>query len=74
MSNIKPDHYRTGEIDHFESWYRRLPFNEFKAVMRAYAEKYMWREKENVPEDLDKAIYCIERLKKYVEASNETTK
>lgn len=64
---IKPAHYRTGEIDKYEAWCRQLPFNEYKSVMRAIAERYLWRDKANTLEDLDKAIYTIERLKEKVE-------
>ena len=61
--NIKPEHYRKGEIDLFESWYRTRPFNEFRAIMESIAERYMKRDKENRIQDLDKAIYTLERLK-----------
>ena len=30
---IQPTHYRKGEIDLYESWYRTYPFNEFRAGM-----------------------------------------
>lgn len=61
--NIRPDHYRTGEIDLFESWYLTYPFNEFRAIMESIAERYMKRDKEDRIQDLDKAIYTLERLK-----------
>ncbi|WP_373755866.1 hypothetical protein [Jeotgalibaca porci] len=61
--NIKPEHYRKGEIDLFESWYRTYPFNEYRAIMQAVAERYMRRDKNNRVEDLDKAIYTLQRLK-----------
>jgi len=64
---IKPSHYHRGKIDKYESWYQQLPFNEFKSVMRAIAERYMWRDKNDTLEDLNKAIYTIERLKTYVD-------
>ena len=68
---IKPDHYRKGEIDLYESWYRTYPFNEFRAIMSAIAERYMKRDKENRIEDLDKAIYTLTRLKEYEEMEEE---
>ncbi|PJH58725.1 hypothetical protein CVR97_28235, partial [Salmonella enterica subsp. enterica serovar Typhimurium] len=52
---IEPSHYNRGNIDLYESWYQRLPFNEFKAIMRAIAERYMWRDKNDTLEDLNKA-------------------
>ena len=64
---IKPSHYRKGEIDLYESWYRTYPFNEFRAIMSAIAERYMKRDKDNRIQDLDKAIYSLTRLKEYEE-------
>ena len=61
--NIKPEHYRKGEIDLFESWYRTRPFNEFRAIMESVAERYMKRDKEDRILDLNKAIYTLERLR-----------
>ena len=61
--NIRPEHYRKGEIDLFESWYRTYPFNEYRAIMQAVAERYMRRDKNDRVEDLGKAIYTLERLK-----------
>ena len=61
--NIKPEHYRTGEIDLYEAWYRTYPFNEYRAIMQAVAERYMRRDKNDRVEDLGKAIYTLERLK-----------
>ena len=53
---IKPSHYRKGEIDLFESWYRTRPFNEFRAIMESIAERYMKRDKNDRVEDINKAI------------------
>ena len=64
---IKPSHYRKGEIDLYESWYRTYPFNEFRAGMQMIAERYMKRDKDNRIQDLDKAIYTLSRLKEYEE-------
>lgn len=61
--NIKPEHYRTGEIDLYEAWYLTYPFNEYRAIMQAVAERYMRRDKNDRVEDLGKAIYTLERLK-----------
>lgn len=61
--NIKPEHYRRGLDDLFESAYRTRPFNEYRAIMEFIAERYIRRIKYNRVEDLDKAIYTIERLK-----------
>ena len=61
--NIRPKHYRTGEIDLFEAWYRTYPFEQYRAIMQAIAERYMRRDKNNRVEDIGKAIYTLERLK-----------
>lgn len=61
--NIKPDHYRKGEIDLFEEWYLTYPFEQYRAIMQSHAEKYLRRNKINRIEDLGKAIYTLERLR-----------
>lgn len=61
--NIKPEHYRTGEIDLYEAWYRTYPFEQYRAIMQSVAERYMRRDKNDRVEDLGKAIYTLERLK-----------
>lgn len=68
---IQPSHYRKGEIDLYESWYRTYPFNEFRAGMQMIAERYMKRDKDNRIQDLDKAIYSLTRLKEYEELEEE---
>ena len=65
MNPIQPTHYRKGEIDLYESWYRTRPFSEFRAIMESIAERYMKRDKINRLEDLDKAIYTLQRLREY---------
>ena len=67
MNAIKPDHYRKGKIDLYESWYQTYPFNEFRAIMQAIAERYMKRDKEDRIQDLDKCMETIKRLKEYEE-------
>ena len=69
--NIRPEHYRKGEIDLFESWYRTRPFNEFRAIMESIAERYMKRDKEYRVQDLDKAMETLKRLKEYEETEIE---
>ena len=67
LDSIQPSHYRKGEIDLYESWYRTRPFAEFRAIMEAIAERYMKRDKNDRLEDLDKAIYTLQRLREYEE-------
>ena len=71
---IKPAHYRKGEIDLFESWYRTYPFNEFRAGMQMIAERYMKRDKHDRVEDVEKSIETLTRLKEYEERENERGK
>ena len=68
---IRPQHYRKGEIDLYESWYRTYPFNEFRAGMQMIAERYMKRDKEDRVQDLDKAMETLKRLKEYEEMEEE---
>lgn len=59
--------YRKGEIDLYESLYRTRPFEEFREIMEAIAERYMKLDKNNRLEDLDKSIYALQRLREYEE-------
>ena len=61
--NIKPDHYRKGEIDLYEAFSQIFPHNEYRAGMQMIAMRYMFRDKIDRVEDLKKAIYSLERLK-----------
>lgn len=73
--NIKPEHYRTGEIDLYEAWYQTYPFDQYRAIMQAVAERYMRRDKNDRVEDLGKSIYTLERLKeKEIEHAKKNTK
>ena len=71
MNPIQPEHYRKGEIDLYESWYRTRPFSEFRAIMEAIAERYMKRDKEDRIQDLDKCMETLKRLKEYEEKERE---
>lgn len=65
---VQPDHYRQGKVDLFETWYLTYPFNEFRAIMKSHIAKYLHRyQDKNGTEDLDKASYCIQRLREYEE-------
>lgn len=70
---VTPSHYRQGKTDLFETWYLTYPFNEFRAIMKSHIVKYLHRyQDKNGTEDLDKASYCIQRLREYEErGSNE---
>lgn len=65
---IQPGHYNQGDMDLFETWYLTYPFNEFRAIMKSHIAKYLHRyQDKNGIEDLDKASYCIKRLREYEE-------
>lgn len=65
---VEPAHYRQGKADLFETWYLTYPFNEFRAIMKSHIAKYLHRyQDKNGTEDLDKASYCIQRLREYEE-------
>ena len=73
--NIKPEHYRTGEIDLYEAFSQIFPHNEYRAGMQMIAMRYMFRDKIDRVEDLKKAIYTLERLReKEIEHANKNTK
>lgn len=71
MNPIKPDHYRKGKVDLYESWYLTRPFNEFRAILESIAERYIKRDKNDRVEDLRKAAYTIERLIEYEEREHD---
>ena len=73
--NIKPEHYRKGEIDLYEAFSQIFPHNEYRAGMQMIAMRYMFRDKIDRVEDISKAIYTLERLKeKEIEHTGENTK
>ena len=61
--NIKPEHYRKGEIDLYEAFSQIFPHNEYRAGMQMIAMRYMFRDKIDRVEDINKSIYTLERLK-----------
>ena len=61
--NIRPDHYRKGEIDLYEAFSQIFPHNEYRAGMQMIAMRYMFRDKIDRVEDLNKAMETLERLK-----------
>ena len=71
--NIKPEHYRKGEIDLYEAFSQIFPHNEYRAGMQMIAMRYMFRDKNDRVEDLNKSIYTLERLKeKEIERADES--
>ena len=73
--NIKPEHYRKGEIDLYEAFSQIFPHNEYRAGMQMIAMRYMFRDKIDRVEDLNKAMETLERLKeKEIEHAEKNTK
>ena len=73
--NIKPDHYRKGNVDLYEAFSQIFPHNEYRSGMQMIAMRYMFRDKKDRVEDLNKSIYTLERLKeKEIEHANKNTK
>ena len=61
--NIRPEHYRKGEIDLYEAFSKIFPHNEYRAGMQMIAMRYMFRDKLDRVEDLNKAMETLKRLK-----------
>ena len=75
IDNIKPEHYRKGEIDLYEAFSQIFPHNEYRAGMQMIAMRYMFRDKIDRVEDLNKAMETLERLReKEIEHANKNTK
>ena len=73
--NIKPEHYRKGEIDLYEAFSQIFPHNEYRAGMQMIAMRYMFRDKIDRVEDLNKAMETLERLKeKEIEHDKKNTR
>ena len=73
--NIKPEHYLKGEIDLYEAFSQIFPHSEYRSGMQMIAMRYMFRDKNDRVEDLNKSIYTLERLKeKEIEHAKKNTK
>lgn len=57
------DNIKHKEIDMYELWYQTYPFEQYKAIMQAIAEQNMRLDDDNRVENLEEAIYTLERLK-----------
>lgn len=61
--NIKSKHHRTEGIDIYEARYLIYPFEQYRAIMQSIAEHHMHMSDGNRVENLEEAIYILERLK-----------
>lgn len=73
--NIKPKHYHTEGIDIYEWWYLTYPFEQYRAIMQATAERYIRIDEGSRTESLGEAIYALECLKeKEIEHAKKNTR
>lgn len=63
---LNPNHYKTKNGDLFDEWYERYPFETFRIVLLATAERYFRRYhlKDGV-DGLSKGIEVMKRLREY---------
>lgn len=61
--NIKHKHHRTEGIDIYEAQYLIYPFEQYRAIMKVSAEHHIHMHSGNRVENLEEAIYILERLK-----------
>lgn len=52
-----------GNDNMYEWWYLTYPFEQYRAIMQAMVDNYIRMDEGNREENLDKAIYILERLK-----------
>lgn len=60
--NINPSHYK-GEVECIDAIKASMSLEAFKGYLKGNVMKYTWRDKENKKEDLDKAIWYINKYK-----------
>lgn len=66
-----PEHYNKGEIDLIEAWSKLYPENEFRAGMQMMTMRYLFRDKDNKIQDLNKAKEFIERQIEFEERKDK---
>ena len=61
-----PSHYADGAIEAIDAMKSMMSDEEFKGYLRGNTFKYLWRctKKGNTPQDLDKAIWYLNTLRK----------
>lgn len=63
---LKPNHYQTKNGDLFDEWYERYPFDVFRIVLLATAERYFRRyHLKDGLDGLNKGIEVMKRLEEY---------
>lgn len=63
---LKPNHYQSKNGDLFDEWYERYPFDVFRIVLLATAERYFRRyHLKDGLDGLNKGIEVMKRLEEY---------
>ena len=63
---LNPNHYKTKNGDLFDEWYERYPFETFRIVLLATAERYFRRyHLKDGLDGLSKGIEVMKRLREY---------
>ena len=60
---INPSYYKEGDIECIDAIKSSMSNESFRGYLKGSIQKYVWRDKENKKEDLDKAIWFINKLK-----------
>ena len=60
--NINPPHYK-GEVECIDAMKASMTPEQFNGYLKGSIIKYVWREKNDKKEDLNKAIWFINKLK-----------
>lgn len=60
--SINPSHYK-GDIECIDAIKSSMTEEQFKGYLKGSILKYVWREKNDKKEDLDKATWFINKLK-----------
>jgi hypothetical protein len=60
---INPNYYKEGDIECIDAIKASMSLEAFKGYLKGNAFKYLWRDKIDKKEDLDKAIWYINKFK-----------
>lgn len=71
LDKIHPSYYKQGELQLIDVWKAKFTKEGFEGVCKIHISKYLYRaEHKNGLEDYKKALYYLDELIKYEEASN----
>ena len=71
-----PSHYTNGDIECIDAMKASMSHKEFCGYLKGNVIKYLWRyrDKGKLIEDLDKALWYLNRLKKETACQEKTSK